>query len=508
MDKMTRTQRRKIELAKCKELKKARKKAKQELNEELIRSGYPIQSQKTVTNSKSRYQNVEEEERAGHKAAENFIKTIKRSLPGLLKRLSEVKDYRNPKKLKHKVDVVLLFGILSFVFQKASRREANREMTAPIIIENLGIFFPELDSLPHQDTLNRFLSKVEIKEIESIPIELIKDFIKKKKFRNYLIDKSYPIAMDGSQKYTYDFLWAEECQRRKINGKMQYYCYTLEASLVFHNGMTIPLATEFLDYMQGDDTSDKQDSETKAFKRLAERIKGYFPKLRIMVLLDGLYPNGPIMELCRKYEWDFMIVLKEDSLSSVWEEYFALKDLDKDNIKIQKWGSRKQNFIWVNDIIYSYGKNEKNLLSLHVVVCKEEWEEIAPNSTARIKKNKKHAWISSKPLNKQNLHERCNLGARYRWGIENGFLVEKKCGYQYEHAFSFNWNAMKGYHLLMRIAHMINVLAEYGNLLRYLFIQIGMMAAIKFIDETFRKFILNRKKILESLAVPCQVRFA
>ncbi len=37
----------------------------------------------------------------------------------------------------------------------------------------------------------------------------------------------------------------------------------------------------------------------------------------------------------------------------------------------------------------------------------------------------KHAWISSRPLNRANVHERCNLAARYRWGIESNFLVEK-----------------------------------------------------------------------------------
>ena len=39
--------------------------------------------------------------------------------------------------------------------------------------------------------------------------------------------------------------------------------------------------------------------------------------------------------------------------------------------------------------------------------------------------------ISSKPLNKRNLHERCNLGARY--------------------------------HYLMRLGHMINVLTQYSE---------------------------------------------
>ena len=37
-----------------------------------------------------------------------------------------------------------------------------------------------------------------------------------------------------------------------------------------------------------------------AFYRLAARLKGYFPRLPILLLLDGLYPNGPLMALCRQ----------------------------------------------------------------------------------------------------------------------------------------------------------------------------------------------------------------
>jgi hypothetical protein len=38
-------------------------------------------------------------------------------------------------------------------------------------------------------------------------------------------------------------------------------------------------------------------------------------------------------------------------------------------------------------------------------------------------------------------------------------VVEKCQGYHYEHAFSYTWNAMKGYHYLMRLAHLVNALA-------------------------------------------------
>jgi hypothetical protein len=65
-------------------------------------------------------------------------------------------------------------------------------------------------------------------------------------------------------------------------------------------------------------------------------------------------------------------------------------------------------------------------------------------------------------LSPENVHERCNLGARHRWGIEEGILVEKHHGYGYEHGSSYNWEAMRGYHFLMQIAHLLNILVEHS----------------------------------------------
>ncbi len=47
---------------------------------------------------------------------------------------------RNPKKCKHKLTLLMIYGILMFVFQMASRREANREMKRPSFMENLKIW--------------------------------------------------------------------------------------------------------------------------------------------------------------------------------------------------------------------------------------------------------------------------------------------------------------------------------------------------------------------------------
>jgi len=152
------------------------------------------------------------------------------------------------------------------------------------------------------------------------------------------------------------------------------------------------------------------------------------------VVAGRVYANGPVPELCRRYHWQFMIVLRDESLSTVWEEFGGLGQLERQNHLERNWGNRKQRFRWVN-WIERYGERERKKQILHVVVCEESWEAIDGDSPAVVQKTARHAWISSVLVSRENVHERCNLGARHRWGIEEGILLEKHHGYGYEHGF-------------------------------------------------------------------------
>jgi hypothetical protein len=304
----------------------------------------------------------------------------------------------------------MIYGILTFVFQMASCREANREMTRPMFWQNLQYFFPELESLPHHDTLKRLLSKIDINQIEDIHLDLIR------------------------------------------------------------------------------------------------KLKAAFPALKIMVLLDGLYPKGSVVEICRKNKWQFMMVLQDDALPSVTSEFEALKNLEGKNRYRCIWGNRKQFFRWVNDIDYRFGKNGRKSQILHVVECKESWQEINPETGKPEERCSRHVWLSSEPLDRRNLHERCNLGARSRWCIESGILVEKHHGYQYEPCFSYDWNAMKGYHALMRIGHMLNVLARYSERMTKIVNDTGVRGLIRFLRETMASPWLNYRWQKERLAAPFLLR--
>jgi hypothetical protein len=441
---------------------------------------------------------------------------MRQMLPVLLERFGKIPDPRNPNKLKHRLTVLMIYGILVFVFQYSSRREANGEITRPMFEHNLRLLFPQLESLPHSDTLFRLLCRIDVSHIEQAQIELVNRLIRNKKLTRYLINNCYPLGIDGTQKSAFSDLWDEHLLQRRTGPKVdpdseeeqryQYYLYVLEASLCFRNGMVIPLMSEFLEYEEGVGEQRKQDCESKAFHRLAARIKKAFPRLPFLLLLDGLYPNGPIMERCRSYNWDFMIVLKDGSLPTVWAEYHSLQYEQGENRLQQNWGERRQLFEWVHDIRYEYGPNAKKFLDIHVVVCREQWEEVDPDTSQVVPKHSKHAWISSRPLSRLNVHTRCNLGARYRWGIEGAFLVEKHQGYCYEHAFAKQWNAMKGYHYLMRLAHLLNTLARFSKELAELFSTLGVQAAIGFIRNTLTGPWLDPQDIEQRMSRPFRLR--
>ena len=86
----------------------------------------------------------------------------------------------------------MLYGILVFVLHYPSRRQANGEMTHPMFEQNLRLLFPDLNTLPHADTLFRLLSKIDVDQIEQAQIDLVNQLIRKKKFAPYRINNAYP----------------------------------------------------------------------------------------------------------------------------------------------------------------------------------------------------------------------------------------------------------------------------------------------------------------------------
>ena len=119
------------------EQRKQRKKAQRERRQRQQAEGFLVPPSASLPNRTSPYQNVAEERAARTDAVGEQVKVFRAMLPILLKRLSQIADPRNPKKNKHKLTVLMIYGILCFAFQMSSRRQANQEMTRPVFEANL-----------------------------------------------------------------------------------------------------------------------------------------------------------------------------------------------------------------------------------------------------------------------------------------------------------------------------------------------------------------------------------
>jgi hypothetical protein len=426
---------------------------------------------------------VEEEKQFRADVLSSQIKSWSKLLPLIFTRFSKVPDPRNPRKIKHKIAVLLMHGLMLFLFRFSSRKAINKELSKPQFHENMKALFPNFDSTPHGDTVARLLEKIDFSDIENIHISMVKKLISQKKFRNMLILGHIPISIDGVHKLvrngeSQSVEWLE----RKIqspDGKItQQYVAVLEANITLYNGLTIPLVSEFLHYDGNVDNITKQDCELTGFKRICAKLKSNFKRQKIILFLDKLYATENVLKEVSKKCWSHVIVFPSDKLTIIGKQING-NTVGRLFIPNQfKYNGREQSWCWDNNLKW------RELSDLHVVSCLEKWSVVNPKTGNPEIKYSEHKWMTNISLNINNLHELCNLGARKRWGIEDSNNTEKNRGYSYKHAFSYQWNAMICFHLLMRLAHAINALSEFTTLLKKYIKRFGCSYILSIIKET------------------------
>jgi len=279
-------------------------------------------------------------------------------------------------------------------------------------------------------------------------------------------ERYYVVAVDATGMLTYGYRHCPYCLTKKHKDKTLYYHHVLEAKIVTPTGLVFSLMTEFIENPEDDPTKSeaqrKQDCELKAFCRLAQRLNERFPKLPLLLAMDGLYAVGPVFDLCHRYHWKFAICLSHDQLGSVNEEFEALCAASPVNRLSWLQGENsevRQHLRWANDIAYIDSEQREHTLS--VLECKD----IRPDGDDE-QKVTKFKWVSNVSLRQNNIVELANQGGRLRWKIENeGFNVQKTGGYKLEHAYSNHENGIKVYYLVLQIAHMVIQLLDKASIL-------------------------------------------
>jgi hypothetical protein len=417
---------------------------------------------------------------------------------------ANVTDPRDPLKIIYPLASLAFAGIMMFLFHLKARRQIGLLLrNSPSICKFEALF--GVERFPHGDTLEATFSNLEADQVQTVVTGMTETLIRKKVLYSYrLLGIYFIVAIDGTGTISFSRRHCPHCLTRTRNGKTLYYHPVLEAKLVTSNGFAFSLMTEFIE--NPGDKATKQDCELKAFYRLAQRLKTRFPRLPILLSMDGLFAGGPTFDLCHHYGWKFMIVLKDDDLPSVNEEFDALSKLQPENRLVWHTGKGaqiKQAFRWVDDI--AYVDSEKKEHTLSAIECLET----KPDKEGQ-KKTTKFKWITNCHVSSKNITTLSNDGGRMRWKIENeGFNVQKKGGYELEHAYTNHPNSAKIFYLLLQIAHLLAQLLYKATLLKRDFPDgFGSAKNLAFrLLEAWRNARMTQADIAAALQKRFQIRF-
>ena len=433
-----------------------------------------------------------------------LIGTLQHFFGGFSSLFAHVTDPRNPLKITYPLASLAFAGMAMFLFRLRARRQVGLLLRNGFSIRKFHALFG-VERFPHGDTLDAAFSNLEVNQIQAVVSAMTGTLIRKKVLYSYRVLEIYFIvAVDGTGTINFDHRHCPHCLTCTRDGKTLYYHPVLEAKLLTSNGFAFSLMTEFIENPGQQVT--KQDCELKAFYRLAERLKIQFPRLPLLLSLDGLFAGGPTFDLCRHYGWKFMIVLKDDDLPSVNEEFEALSQLQPENRLVWHTGEPvqlKQAFRWADDIAYTDSEKKEHTLS--VIECLET----KPDKEGQ-KKTTKFKWVTNCRVSCKNVTTLSNDGGRMRWKIENeGFNVQKTGGYELEHAYTNDPNSAKVFYLLLQIAHLLAQLLYKATLLKRDFLEgLGSAKNLAFrLLEAWRNVRMDPTDMTALLQKRFQIRF-
>lgn len=373
--------------------------------------------------------------------------TIKRYFGKFGDLFGGISDEREAGKIKYSLNALLFTGVMLFACQLGSRRQINHKLRGNETAKKKYRALFGVEEIPHGDTLNYTYQRLKVEEVQEVVCRMMDKLMDTEELTQWrLFGIYYLIAMDGTGILSYTERHCEFCLTQKLkNGEIRYYHPVLEAKLVTANGYAFSVMTEFIE--NTDPQASKQDCELKAFYRLTERLKKRFPCISFCLLLDGLFAGGPTLERCENNDWKYLIVLTDEDLASVNEEFEALLALPPENHQaIEMDKGVRQTYRWMNGIEYMDSQGIQH--RFNVLECVES----SPDKQGKLVSTK-FKWLTNFTLLSRNVPTLTNKAGRLRWKIENeGFNMQKNGGFCLEHAYSQHENAHKVFYLLLQIA--------------------------------------------------------
>lgn len=421
-------------------------------------------------------------ERRNLKKDKNLVKElysiIAKYLPELLTMFDNLTDVRHKSYVTYTMKTICVTRLFPLLCGITTMTDISTDtFNTDNCIKNISkICNQSLKELPYWETIQDVFINIKTDELRNIQKYIVKTLIRSKMFDRYKYDGYFQLVVDGSGLSSHSYNLNNNCIKKKYkDGKIAYCKYILECKLVVGN-IVISLDSEWIENENNLNENQKQDCETKAFERMAKRIKRNFPKQKFIITADALYCTSPMINICKQNNWKYIFNLN-DRLRTVFKDF-------NDYIECFNDCSIKNYFL---DNNYKYKGHRFNII---------KFIETKNNKTTNFH------YITNFYVTTNNIKQIVKLG-RNRWKIENqGFYNQKHRTFNITHLNSRNDSALKNHYFFIQIAHTIRQLLEQGNILTKL-----LKLKIKEVSQLILSTLTSTISDLNNLETNFQLRF-
>lgn len=383
------------------------------------------------------------QERRKLKKDKNLIKElysiISKYLPDLLTMFSNLTDTRHQSYITYTMKTICVTRLFPLLCGLTTMTDISTDaFNTDNCINNISqICKQNLRELPYWETIQDVFKNINTDELRTIQTYIVKTLIRSKMFNKYKYNEYFQLIIDGTGLSSHSYNLNNSCIQKKYkDGKVCFCRYVLECKLAV-GSIVISLDSEWIENADSLNENQKQDCETKAFKRMAKRIKKNYPKYKFIITADALYCTSPIITICKKNNWKYIFNLN-DRLRTVFKDF-------NDYIKCFNDCSIENYFL---DNNYKYKTHKFNIIKFIEI---------------KKKKATNFHYITNLNITNNNIKQIVMLG-RNRWKIENqGFYSQKHRTFDITHLNSRNDIALKNHYFFIQIAHTIRQLLEKGN---------------------------------------------
>jgi len=341
----------------------------------------------------------------------------------LRRRFEEVTDSRRQASCDYSMADTLMSAFAMFATKEPSMLSYQDHQRELHIEKPFGI-----DRVPSDTQMREILDGIDIDPINEAFADLFWEVQRAGELKKWLFDgEYYLLAIDGSGYFCSNNISCPQCLVRKKAGKDQFYHQVVAAVLVHpETKQVLPLAVEPI--VRGDGDT-KNDCERNATGRLIKRVRRQHPKLKLLVIEDGLSSNAPHIADLKAAKMHFMLGAKPGDHEHLFQQVVDAIECDEPRVERARVSKGKTCCDSQTQYIEDLQLNKSNL-DVKVNFLQHHEFDCDSGEVLRC-----FSWVTDLDLERKSL-DLYQRGSRSRWRVENEtFNTLKNQGYDLEHNY-------------------------------------------------------------------------